>query len=338
LQYMNSTGITNFGLASLLKFRILQMLDYDRVMFLDADIIPLCRMDYMFEESYRDNGLLEDNVVISGAVAPATASLFLLTPRSGEFERIIALVHQYRRKYNGSLTFDRECGWGHKIRTRQDRWKAYDMREDGYHWDYTGANADQGLLHHWVRYLKMNYSQILTDRVQTWAEVTHHAEYRNRNDYSKNSNTNSLQRLSLWWREIRNKRRVIPVEGDETYSIRLLAKIREVNSNQLPSCTKGAARFRQRRFFRNAPWSDHLHFQGSTKPWFSDIHASDVLSKRPPDLIGKSRSGFWLYHLARANETFQLGLPSTIERAKRNPFGGGPSDQDILDPNSELPK
>ena len=35
-------------------------------------------MDYLFEESYKEEGLLKDDVVTEGSVAPMTTSMFLL--------------------------------------------------------------------------------------------------------------------------------------------------------------------------------------------------------------------------------------------------------------------
>ena len=67
-EYLNQTtaNVNYFGLASLLKFRVLQMLQYDRVLFLDAGVLPLCNLDYWFYESYPDNGLLGKHVVRAG--------------------------------------------------------------------------------------------------------------------------------------------------------------------------------------------------------------------------------------------------------------------------------
>jgi len=358
VQYNNDNGIDSFGLAALLKFQILEMTEYDRVMFLDADIIPKCSMNYMFDESYRQGGLLGKNVVVSGGVCPATASLFVVTPQKGEYERIVHLVHQYRLAHNGSLKFDKENGWGHTILpsnvSKHDRWEAYWMRKDGcvrtflssliflsrlvylynvslyqpiflstavyrYHWDYYGANVDQGLLYHWVRYMKLNYTQILIDRVQTWAEVTYDPAY------SSNSSRN--------FGDIG-----VPLQDDDG-GVRLLAKIREVDSSRLPTCTNhGAGRFRVRGY-TTAPYSDHLHFGGPSKPWNNIIRAQDIPKNLPKNLLSlESQQGFWLYHLARANKTFQLGLDSTLQVTKGNPLGGRPKDQDLLDPNVELPK
>ena len=64
-------GIVNFGMATLNKFRIMQAKKYDRALF-------LCNMDYLFEESYKEEGLFEDDVVKEGSVAPMTDSMFLL--------------------------------------------------------------------------------------------------------------------------------------------------------------------------------------------------------------------------------------------------------------------
>lgn len=41
----------NFSTATLDKFRILDLVEYDRVVFMDSDAFPTCRLDYWFEES-----------------------------------------------------------------------------------------------------------------------------------------------------------------------------------------------------------------------------------------------------------------------------------------------
>ena len=153
-------SIVNFGMATLNKFRILQATEYDRVLFVDADILPLCNMDYMFEESYKEDGLLEDDVVMEGSVVPMTASMFLIKPRHGAFKVIMDLVREYRRTHNGAQYFDHVKGWGHEIVGEADRWEANGMRKDGYLWDYKAANSDQGLLHHWIKYIVMNYTHL----------------------------------------------------------------------------------------------------------------------------------------------------------------------------------
>ena len=48
LRYLERTGgIVNLGMVTMNKFRVLQATEYNLVLFLDADILPLCNMDYM---------------------------------------------------------------------------------------------------------------------------------------------------------------------------------------------------------------------------------------------------------------------------------------------------
>ena len=320
LHYLNSTDINNFGMATLLKFRVLQMMDYDRVLFVDADIVPLCNLDYLFHESFEPDGMLQDNVVMSGTVAPATAAMFLVKPEIGEFERIIDLVREYRRTHPGRKTFDRDHGWGQQI-VPPDKWYADWMRKDGYHWDYKAANSDQGLLHHWIRYMKMNYTQLLARTIQTWQEVT----YQQQHLYNDTFTTTTNQSVP-----------VVPIPGG-TGQPRLLAKIREVEARLLPTCG-GASRFRNRNEYGNAPYSDFIHFGGGDKPWNRALQVQDMPLSLPNKIVARQNMHLlWMHHLAKANATFGLGFNSTIVVKKGSPFGQGASDADVLDPELDLP-
>ena len=95
------SGIVNFGMATLNKFRILQATEYNCVLF-------LCNMDNMFEESYKEEGLFEDGVVKEGSVAPMTASMFLLRRgRSG----CTTSAAQMRRLALDSFRTHNMCMW-----------------------------------------------------------------------------------------------------------------------------------------------------------------------------------------------------------------------------------
>ncbi len=80
--------------ATLEKFRVLELLQYDRVRFLDGDLIPLCNLDKEFKDSY--DGRLQGFVGTKGGVAPITASDFMVTPQRGLFEKTMNIVHACR--------------------------------------------------------------------------------------------------------------------------------------------------------------------------------------------------------------------------------------------------
>ena len=95
------SGIVNFGMATLNKFRILQATEYDHVLF-------LCNMDYMFEESYKEEGLFEDDAVKEGSVALMMTSMFLL--RQGESDCTISAVRMRRLAWDSFRTYNM-CIW-----------------------------------------------------------------------------------------------------------------------------------------------------------------------------------------------------------------------------------
>lgn len=324
LEYLNGpTSISSFGMATILKFKVFQMLEYDRVLFLDADLIPICNLDYMFHESYNDNGMLEDLVVINGAVCPATANFFMVTPKEGEFERIKEIIQKYRVEHNGSLKFDYENGWGHRLQY-PDHWTSFWMRKDGHHWDYYASNSDQGLLHYYARYTVLNYTQLTIRKVETWSKVQ-----------ATNTNLAWFQDLATNVPEEKDHPTIpvgaaIPVDNST-----FLAKIDERDSSELPTCG-GAQRIHQRGEYMFAPYSDHLHFGGGGKPWNQNISAAEILSHQ--EKISDNRA-LWLHHLGKANSTFGMNLESIIvPKQKNNPLGSAAFDKDVLDPNAELPK
>ena len=62
-------GQQSFYRTQLDKFRILGLTQYERVLFLDGDVMPIANLDYMFEMSV--NGTLQDNIVLQGIHEPA---------------------------------------------------------------------------------------------------------------------------------------------------------------------------------------------------------------------------------------------------------------------------
>ena len=137
---------------------------------------PFCNLDYIFESSTR--GLLQPNFVIAGTDAPAAGNFFLLKPGPSEYEtleqRIVQPVLQQHE-------FDVVTGWGHRIAS-DDPWRALGYhgsrifrnlgwQEHGTKWTWHGAMADQGLLYHWVKYVKRNVTIAVGPIIETWKDV-----------------------------------------------------------------------------------------------------------------------------------------------------------------------
>ena len=105
------------------KFRILQLVEYDRVMFLDGDVIPLTNLDYFFELSMAKISttnssstvtlpILQPNFIIASRGEPCNAGMFILQPLEGEWQNLQDVIHQQHvsAQYLPYPKFDREYG------------------------------------------------------------------------------------------------------------------------------------------------------------------------------------------------------------------------------------
>ena len=135
------------------KFRILQMTQYSRVIFMDGDVMPLCSLDYLFELSEPESGepLLKDNIVISYSNQPAHGGFFMLHPQAGDYDEIHKIIRTTEEKALSLPPFehwDEVEGWGHRIEP-PDRWTSSMTKFTSTNWSWHGVHADQGLLYHW---------------------------------------------------------------------------------------------------------------------------------------------------------------------------------------------
>jgi hypothetical protein len=102
------------------KFRILQMIEYSRVLFIDADVMPLCNLDYMFELSdptdTNNVPLLKENAIIAWRGEAANAGFFMMKPNDDDWKQI---QREIRRKEEMALTLP----WPHwdKVEVRKKR-------------------------------------------------------------------------------------------------------------------------------------------------------------------------------------------------------------------------
>lgn len=164
-QYLPKPLMDNFHTAMMDKFRVLQLTQYQRVLYLDSDVIPLRNLDYLFQLSVQ--GRLEENLVLAYTNEPASGGFFMLTPHEGDFAAITKLVAQVEEL---GYHFNKTTGWGHRI-TPPDRW-VNARSKGGILWDFYGAFTDQGLLYHWVKYEKKRVSIVVKDLVETWRDDT----------------------------------------------------------------------------------------------------------------------------------------------------------------------
>jgi lipopolysaccharide biosynthesis glycosyltransferase len=160
----------NFYNAQLEKFRILQLTQYSRIMYLDADVLPLCSLDYLLELSGKS---LQPNIILSWFTEPAHGGLFVLEPGQEQAWHDIL-----RRREQEALDlpyphWDPAVGWGQQL-TRE--WQGLPQILDGkvipprhsMNWTFHGDFADQGLLYFWTMFYKRQVSIVQLDHIENW--------------------------------------------------------------------------------------------------------------------------------------------------------------------------
>jgi alpha-N-acetylglucosamine transferase len=115
IRYIPKSFEVSFYTVNMDKFRILTLEEYDRVLFLDSDVMLRVPMDYLFTMPMQ--GILKENVIFAGRVEPSNAGIFLLAPKRCEWSRILdsMAATEERGRFNPYPYFDNRTGWGHVI-------------------------------------------------------------------------------------------------------------------------------------------------------------------------------------------------------------------------------
>ena len=152
IRYLPKVQEDTFKSAMMAKFAVLDYTEYDRVLFMDSDVLPLCNLEHLLLASY--NGKLKSNVILRWSVEPASGGFFILKP--GKKDRLDEIVaNQIRRQQDKKAVFDTQWGWGQEMYLP---WSS--RRKNGTDWKFYAAHADQGLLYHWVLYEQQDVTQI----------------------------------------------------------------------------------------------------------------------------------------------------------------------------------
>ena len=170
IAYIPKSQHQGFYEITLEKFRILDLVQYDRVLFMDADVMPLGNLDYLFEMSASASSPIQENLVVAGTQEPSTAGFFLLTPGRDKLNRLHQVVSKRERDARDLPfpKFDVVQGWGHVIQP-PDRWETRASTRSGNNWTFYSADADQGLLYEWVKYVEQKVSIVIGTTVQNWS-------------------------------------------------------------------------------------------------------------------------------------------------------------------------
>ncbi|CAB9506931.1 expressed unknown protein [Seminavis robusta] len=162
--------VNEFSTIPFEKFRILDLIEYKRVLYMDADVTPHCNLDYIMDLSMpNDNDdsppLLQENLIVSLAKAPATGSLFMLAPGPGKFAKLMKVAADSAN----SLGWRDGPGWSKSGGGRVNPWRALGGSTlPGNSYKYTGAQSDQGMVHYWTTVNQGKVSIVIGDVVENW--------------------------------------------------------------------------------------------------------------------------------------------------------------------------
>jgi hypothetical protein len=144
VRYIPKAEDESFYRTMLDKFLILGLTQYDRVLFMDGDVMARGNLDYLFDLSMK--GVLKKNVVTAGKTEPANGGFFMLTPSEGARDRVMAIIFD-KEKRGSNLPYphwDEVIGWGHVFGEKDYAEFVNGKKKDK--WDFYGAFADQGKL------------------------------------------------------------------------------------------------------------------------------------------------------------------------------------------------
>lgn len=148
------------------KFRPLQFTQYRRIIFLDADTIPLVNLDYLFHLSEGDDPILKPNLILATRGEPCNTGMFMMQPKPGSWEKLQGIIERQHESAR-SLPyphFDWQIGWGHSLSKEGDQWEA--IHRNGTSWRYHAGHSDQGLWYYFTKFFLQDVSIVIGNRLQ----------------------------------------------------------------------------------------------------------------------------------------------------------------------------
>jgi hypothetical protein len=126
------------------KFYVLQMVEYQKVLFLDSDVLPLCALDYLLQLS--QDGTLGDTIVHAMYEDPVNAGLFVVTPRPGLRDALLQHWQVFRNK-----------NLSQPPPVEYSLWDG----TDGSGWDFYCGDSDQGFLLYSLLFVEQSSASII---------------------------------------------------------------------------------------------------------------------------------------------------------------------------------
>ena len=175
IKYLEKPKHESFGQLVYDKFLAIGMTDYKRVMFLDADTIPLMNLDFFFHLSDPDNDklptILKPNLILATRTEPCNTGMFMVEPSADIFTQYKETVRkQHEQGRNLPYPhFSRGDGWGYNFKKNNDQWEA--IRRTAQIWIWHASHSDQGLMYYIAKFLYKDVSIVLGERLQNWKAV-----------------------------------------------------------------------------------------------------------------------------------------------------------------------
>jgi len=265
------------------KFEALQMTQYKRVLYLDADVMPLVNMDTLMQlsdpESVDVPTLLKPNMIYATRGEPSNGGMFMLEPLEGDsamMEDIVRKQHESGQKLPYPH-FDKIWGWGHSFIESNDFWEGIKVKY-GRRWAWHAAHADQGLLYYFAKYAKKDVSIIIGDRIQSWSstDATKQGNLRGSNDqpFRESDTPNTL---------LHYMQRPLLEQG---------------------GCSMGG---QQLDWKCHPPYNGWVHFYGKTKPWQNTVDANQLNNPNIGAFTAKAKN-LWFRELDEVSKDLGLGI------------------------------
>jgi hypothetical protein len=246
--YMDKPRHDTFSHIIMEKFQILKLTQYERVMFMDADVIPVINMDYYMDLSVK--GIFQPNFVVATRAEPANAGLFMVAPKEGDYEALLKIIQDQHEsaKDLGYPFFDKIKGWGHSFMNDGDKWEG--TAKSGVKWGFWCAHADQGLLYYWTKYHQMAVTIFRGNVVENWVNGTNGKPFLNTT--------------------------MNPVNIAQEYSpLKRSSVLHNCHKKQHPD-----------NYMCKMPYQDYMHYTGKSKPWQSGYNRRKMLSDRNSGYYG----------------------------------------------------
>eukprot|EP00978_Attheya_sp_CCMP212_P013578 scaffold34093_cov59-Attheya_sp.AAC.4 len=257
------------------KFYILNMTEYKRVMFLDADTIPLTNLDFYFHLSdpeYKDvPTLLKPFFIYATRAEPTNGGMFIAEPSAPIYEQYKEAVRQQHEKAKTLPYphFDRKEGWGYSFLDNGDKWEA--MNKSGKRWQWYGAHVDQGLMYYIAKFRSKEVSIAIGQRVQNWKGVEG---------------------------QIKPEKESETVGMLEKYQPELLAYQYQCDLGKSYDFT----------WTCNPPYNSFAHFVGSHKPWQGKFSLESINNEPVSTSTRKAATMLWFKELIALNEEHGMGI------------------------------